>query len=387
MKDAKKKEVQDIVKEIKENGLRFNTPEMPRFVTIMTADGYASRKDYNQAIDLLNKYLNENPMERKEELLSRRIVDYINLDINNKLTKEDYLNVIKTYDEYANSWLKSANRLDAKLALASSLDTLGAKDKAEEYYKSIINYVYSIQNTKEATDLEARGILPSADKINLKLAKIYFDKKNNHDAYSYLKNIKKPEDLSVEEQIERVQLFSKVFEERGDYSSSARYLRELILNWRGQPEKLTQVYYDLAEINLKEGKKTEALDSLQLVEGFYKDEKVNDDVRLLKVLQMEVEILADLKDYNKYKTKASELLEKFEDKYPLASLRYKLGEVYFKEGELKKASEIWDGYKGKDTQFWSSLSQEKLKEAKWNDDYKKYLKRIPAMSQAESGGQ
>ncbi|HPI39439.1 MAG TPA: hypothetical protein PLJ21_01460, partial [Pseudobdellovibrionaceae bacterium] len=94
-------------------------------------------------------------------------------------------------------------------------------------------------------------------------------------------------------------------------------------------------------------------------------------------------IYYDLKDQANYIKTTEELLSLFEEKYPLASVRYKLGELFFKEGQIKKATEVWSQFKGKENQFWSSLSQERLKEAAWNDDYKKYIKRIPAMSKAE----
>lgn len=391
MSEAKKKESDEIAQEILNDSKKFKTLEMPRFAAIMIADGYASRKDYKKSIQIIDDYLKENPLERKNELLTQRVVNYINLDIRNKVQEHNYISAIKTFDEYSTNWLKNTNRLDTQYSLATSLDVLGAKDKAETYYKNILNTVYSIQNTNEAKLLEAHGTLPSSDKINLSLASLNFSKKNQRQAYEYLKNIKNPESLVLSDQIDRVSLLAQIFEDQGDYATAVRYLRELIVNSKGQPEKLTQIYYNLAEIDMKVGKRKEALESLGIIRNLLEDSANEEMPLMLKVLQMQSKIYDELHDTDNYVSTTERLLSLFEEKYSLASVRFKLGETFFKKGELKKASEVWGLFKGKDTQFWSNLSQEKLKEAQWGDDYKKYLKRIPAMSQSDSsakpGGQ
>jgi len=60
--------------------------------------------------------------------------------------------------------------------------------------------------------------------------------------------------------------------------------------------------------------------------------------------------------------------------------RYFLGNLYFDKGEIKKAELAWNDIKDEDVNLWKKLSQEKLNQAAWDTDYKKHLKRIPAMS-------
>ncbi|MNT86998.1 Tetratricopeptide repeat protein [compost metagenome] len=74
------------------------------------------------------------------------------------------------------------------------------------------------------------------------------------------------------------------------------------------------------------------------------------------------------------------LLEKYEENMPLASIRYKVGEIYFQQGEVQKAADVWNEFKGEKSGFWKNLAQEQLKNSEWRSDYKKYIKRIPAMS-------
>ena len=79
------------------------------------------------------------------------------------------------------------------------------------------------------------------------------------------------------------------------------------------------------------------------------------------------------------------MLEKYEETRPLSSIRYKLGQIYFKRGEVQKASEVWNEFKGEKSGFWKNLAQEQLKNSEWRDGYKKYIKRIPAMSENADG--
>ena len=77
------------------------------------------------------------------------------------------------------------------------------------------------------------------------------------------------------------------------------------------------------------------------------------------------------------------MLELFEETKPIASIRYKLGEIYFSQGKIKKAEQAWTGFKGAQAEFWGKLAKEQMKNLSWRDDYKKYIERIPAMSKEE----
>jgi len=82
---------------------------------------------------------------------------------------------------------------------------------------------------------------------------------------------------------------------------------------------------------------------------------------------------------------ATQMLEYYEDARPIASIRYRLGQVYFNQGKIKKAEESWTGFKGAQSEFWRKLAQEQVQNLNWRDDYKKYINRIPAMSRDEGG--
>jgi hypothetical protein len=51
---------------------------------------------------------------------------------------------------------------------------------------------------------------------------------------------------------------------------------------------------------------------------------------------------------------------------------------------MQKAADTWNDFKGDKSGFWKKLAQEKLRSSEWNDEYKKYIKRIPAMANPTS---
>ena len=52
--------------------------------------------------------------------------------------------------------------------------------------------------------------------------------------------------------------------------------------------------------------------------------------------------------------------------------------VLFKNGDLNGAEKIWNGLDAEKNSMYKRLSQEKLENAKWESEYKKYIDRIPA---------
>ena len=104
-----------------------------------------------------------------------------------------------------------------------------------------------------------------------------------------------------------------------------------------------------------------------------------------KSLEMMGDIYLDKGQTEQAVSAYDKLLEKYEDSRPLSSIRYKLGQIYFKRGEIQKAAEVWNEFKGEKSAFWKNLAQEQLKNSEWRDGYKKYIQRIPAMSVNEQG--
>lgn len=182
-----------------------------------------------------------------------------------------------------------------------------------------------------------------------------------------------------EDQIERVALAVKLLDKRGDSDSAIRYLTELIKTWQGQPSLLAEPYFDLAELEVKAGKKEDAKKSLEKVDRLMKDSKNISETIHAAALEKLGQLYFNDKESEKCIATFKDLLDLYEEKKPLGSIRYQMGKMYFDRGDIQKAANVWSEFKNDKTGVWQQLTQEELKGVNWQANYKKYLKRIPAM--------
>jgi tetratricopeptide (TPR) repeat protein len=385
MTAMKPKEVKSAVDEIMSLAKKVDLPNIEQFATVMVADGYTRRKEYQKSVDLLSKYYKENPTSVDVPLLTNRIVSNINEKLQSEVESGNFIQGLRTHSQYADTWLKNSKRLDTKFYVGRAFELGGAPAEAEKYYKDVLNRTYAIRGTPEAKEIQIKQDVPSEDEMNLRLANVFTQEQKFNQAYEHLKNIKTPEKLPDTSQIERVNIAVKLLEKRGDNESAIRYLGELLKTWKGQPELVAEPYLKLAELQLKQGRTPEAMQALEMVDQLQTDSgKVAPAIHAKALELMGETHLA--KGENEQAIAAYEkLLGKYEETRPLSSIRYKLGQIYFKRGEPKKAAEAWSDFKGEKSEFWKNLAQEQLKNSNWRDDYKKYIKRIPAMSENENG--
>lgn len=381
MKGMKPKETANAVSEIMSLAKRVDLPNIEQFATVMVADGYTRRGEFQKSIDLLSTYYKEHPTSVDVPLVTKRIVNNINEKLQSEVEAGNFIQALKTHSQYSDSWLKGSPRLDTKFYVGKAFEMAGVPQESQKYYRDVLNRTYAVKGTQAGKELSFFEDLPSEDVLNLRLAAINTQEQKFNQAYEYLKNIKAPEKMSETDQIERVTLAVKLLERRGDTDSAIRYLGELLKTWKGQPELVAEPYMKLAELQLKQGKSEEAIQALTAVDKLQDDSGKVSPVIHAKALETVGDIYFNKGDKDKAIQAYNHLLEKYEDKRPLASIRYKLGEIYFKRGEPQKAADIWNDLKGDRSEFWKSLAQEQLKNSEWRDGYKKYIKRIPAMSE------
>ena len=63
------------------------------------------------------------------------------------------------------------------------------------------------------------------------------------------------------------------------------------------------------------------------------------------------------------------------------SVRYRLGQLLFETGDLKGAEKTWAGLSSDEKSLWKRLAAEQMTGAKWREEYKKYIERIPAAAE------
>lgn len=381
MPTMKQKEVEKAVNDIEQLAKISDLPHIEQFAKIMIADGYAKRGEYDKSVDLAVKYYQANPTKADFELLSSRIRKYINEDLRERVDKGDYIEALRLHNKYATSWLKGTNRMDTKYNVGRAFEQAGVFSEAETLYKDTLNKLYSIKGTTAEKERNIFEKIPSTDEINLRLASVSDKEGKYNQAYDYLRDIKKPESLSEVDQIERVQMAADLLDRKGDSETAMRYLVELIKTWKGIPALVAEPYFKLAQLEVKQGKNSDAMESLRKVDGLMLDSGKVNAVTHAKALELLGDLQLKDKKTDEAKSTYANLLEKYEKSRPLQSIRYRLGMLYFEQGQIQKAAEIWNPLTSESTSFWGKMAQEQLSNSNWSDSYKKYIQRIPAMSE------
>jgi tetratricopeptide (TPR) repeat protein len=375
----KPKEREKAIQEIEDIQKQSQLPKIEQFTTVLISDAFTESGKFQEAIDRLVSYYQAHPTTADTQMLSNRIVKNINLDLATRVDEGKFLEAMKIHSKYADSWLKGSKRIDTQYQLARAYEQAGVPTEAKRLYSETLKRILSIKGTPEEKTRRVLEKLPLEETLYLRLASLEAQDNNFSESFRLLNTIKNPEILTDVEQVERVSLFANLLEKQGEYQSAKRYLSDLISEWSGVPALVAQPYLDLAKIEIKENRLNEALASLDKISEI---QKVSNNVPadlVVEAMKSKAKVALSLKQTERAIDTMTTLLENYEQSYPLAAVRYELGELHLKNGDIQKAADIWGKLQSDKSQVWWSFAQEKLKDSKWNEDYKKYIKRIPAM--------
>ncbi len=384
MNTMKPKEVDHAVKEIEALSKNLDLPKMDQFATLMIAGGFNQRKEFEKSIALLIKYYQSHPTTVDTTVLTNQIVKNINEKLKNLVDQGKFLDALQWQDQYADNWLKSSDRIDTKYNVGRAYEQSGVTKQALKLYQDTLNQIYALKGTAKGKERNVFEKLPTEDQVNLRIASIQFQNSQYSQAYEALKNIKSPQALNEQDQIERVQLSAQLLDRRGETDSAVRYLNELLKTWAGVAELAADPYLHLAQLEVKQNHLDEAIRSLKKIGILMEDsKKVSPQIHCRSL-----EMLGELQQQKGLKDEAIQtfenLLSRYENSKPLASYRYKVGQLYFEKGQVQKASQVWNELKSSKNNIWYKLAQEQLKGSEWKNEYNKYIKRIPAMSDSQA---
>ncbi|PWU16143.1 MAG: hypothetical protein C5B49_10895 [Bdellovibrio sp.] len=381
MKSMKDKELEKTVKELLASAETSTLPKVRQFAAIMVADGYYGRGEFEKSTDLLVKYYQDNPTTADFPLLSQRIVRNISDEIRDAVEKGNFITALKVHQQHATDFLKGSPRIDLKYNLGRAFEQAGVYREAEKMYRDSVNRLMVLKGTRAEKEKGVFEKIPRMDEVFLRWAAVDIEQEQFQNALEHLKNIERPELLEDTEQIERVILASKVYDKKGDTETAVRFLTELVKAWRGIPSLIAQPYLELGEMEARLGQVGPALASLERVDQLMADSpgQVSPDVHF-RALKRIAELQLESKNYDKAIGSYQKVLDQYEKKMPLASFRYRLGKIFFDRGEIKKAADVWKPLKKEKQTLWAKLANEDLSSSDWQDEYKKYLRRIPAMS-------
>jgi tetratricopeptide (TPR) repeat protein len=379
MKGMKPKEVSMTVNEILDLASKSDLPGIESFSKVLISEGYAERNEFDQALNLLIDHYRKNPTAVDKDLFSKRIFKNIYSKIAKSVNENNFIDALKIYSQYYDTWLKNSNRLDVKYQIGRAYEQGGVYRPAGNYYTEVLNKFLAVKDTPAGKEMLIKEDIPSESELYLRLANVENQNKNYSKAFDYLKLIKPTDTLTEKEQIERIVLASDLHDKKGDVDRAILYLTELLKYWKGQPERVAEPYFILSQYEQKKGLKKEAIDSLKRIDVLMADTGLVDKGLHKKSIEQIAKIFDSEKDVDQAITWYDKLLTTYEPTFPLASTRFRLGKLYFDRGQVQKAQDIWSQFKGPGSDSWKKMAQEQVTSNEWKSDYKKYLDRIPAM--------
>jgi tetratricopeptide (TPR) repeat protein len=382
MKSMKPKELKRAVDEINEFAEKLDLPGIKEFTTLMMAEGLTRRGEYKKTLENLISYYQKNPTSANLGSFKGRILRNIASELKEEVDKGNFMQALEFYNQYSGTWLKNSERIDIPFTMGRAYESAGAYSEAQRIYRETLQKREQIVGGESEKEKRVQENLPSVASVRLRLAQSLAQDRDYMGAYQQLKSIGQSE-LSPAEVVERVQLNALISEQRNDHEHARQALAELAEKWQGDPQLVAPVHLQLAQTynKLAEYKKAEnhANQVLQTPSGEtpIADKVVADALNAkADALMGQSKAMAAVEVYQT-------LLDRFESKFPLGNVRYKLGQILFDRGDLQGAASVWQHLAGTSNDLLWKIGKEKLDQSQWQDDYNKYTNRIPAMARAK----
>jgi tetratricopeptide (TPR) repeat protein len=357
-------------------------PELPgieEFSTLLIADGMSARRENDQAAQDLITYYQKNPQSVNTDKIKIRIVRNLADGIKTAMDKGDFMDTLRRYSKHADGWFKKTDRIDVPFDVGRAYEKAGVFKEAEQAYNESWQKLSDIKTAEAEREHRVFENLPAKDVVQLRLAAVTAAKGEYAQAETHLKKISGDAHLTESEQVERAELSAQVAEARGQSELARKYLSELIKNWKGNPEKTGPLHLRLARLEAENKNFKAAEQNLAQIISWRNQEGnvISDDLHA-KALEMRADLHLKRGQRGDAIKAYRELLAAYEAKRPLESIRYRLGQLLFQEGDLKGAEGAWSELKSGKDSIWYRLATEQMQGAKWQNEYKKYLQRIPA---------
>lgn len=395
MPTMKDRELKDSLKEIDEIVKRdADLPSIQEFKVITVADAQTARHDYDGATHDLIQFYKENTQSKHLPLIKGRIIRNLTENIRHEVDKGDFMQALRLYSRDQSAWLKGNKRADLPFLAGRAYETAGVYDEAAQNYRETLARLES--QKPESRDVFEADI--AKESVRLRLAAMASASRDYAGAESQLKQIKDIAKLSGAEQVERAGLAADVAEARGQGEVARKYLTEVIQSFKAKTEgdatSVAPLHLRMAKLAMKDrdykGAEAAIGSALAAAEKAPKDEEGKLSIESEKIKTAALETRAEVQ-LARGKRKDAIASYRAVLEMPVAnadvsrngydSVRYRLGQLLFDTGELKEAEEAWGQLAKDDKSLWRRLASEQMSGAKWRDEYKKYIDRIPAAAE------
>ncbi|MBX7231947.1 MAG: tetratricopeptide repeat protein [Bdellovibrionales bacterium] len=379
MQSMKDKELKKALLEIKNIAENSPLPGISEFAVLMTADGYQRREDHDLALNELITYYQSHPTSNKLDLFRTRILKNIAQKMSLQIKKGQFIEALKTQSVNAKTWIHNVNRIDIPYLVGQAYEQVGVFSEAKNIYQRL----YTQRKKIIAEDEKERKInelLPSLDSIKLRLAAVALQERDFPQTFKLLGELKTNALLNEKEESEKIRLLAEVYRVREQTPLAIQSLQEFMNREKeGQGSALenllllSQLYNQTKNYILAEKKSNELIDLI-------KKRSETNELNYAQALEVKAEALVGQGKFLAAVETYQELLEGFESIKPLDSVRFKVGDILFQRGDLAGAEKIWLKLDETKNPTLLHLAKERLENARWQIENKKYLKRIPAMS-------
>jgi tetratricopeptide (TPR) repeat protein len=380
MVGMKETEITAAVNKVMEDAKESDLPFFEDFTTLMIADGLFNRRQYSKALSYLMNFYQKNPTSSNLAVFEDRILRTIAESIRYHVDKGSFLAALKIYGRHADTWLRKSGRIDVNYYLGRSFEIAGVYKEAAEIYFGALNSLYALVGTKAEKERTVFEVLPTTDELNLRLAAVQVKLENYNKAGEYLANIHQTSEFSEEEYLEKVQLSVEVAKAQHNTREAKKYLQQLAQIWKAQPHRVSVTTLQLAKLQIEDSEFSEAEASLNSILLLQQDTRsvapnIHGEALELKgrVLQRQGRSADAVLYFEK-------LLETYGDAESYDPLRYETGKILFGLGQGKDAERVWKPLGQRKDSIWAKMADSRRSEQVWNQDYKKYIDRIPAMA-------
>jgi outer membrane protein assembly factor BamD (BamD/ComL family) len=111
MKNMKPEELEQTLSNMNELAAKSDLENVDQFKVAMLADGFSKRRDYTKAIEILSNFYQSNPSRPDVKQVTQRISKNVGDQLKYLADLGDYKTLLKTYKQYADTWLKTYKRI------------------------------------------------------------------------------------------------------------------------------------------------------------------------------------------------------------------------------------------------------------------------------------